>query len=75
MDDEGVALVALVEKVVLEDEEVKSAIARLELPAGTKVVADTWPYGESSQVPYERGIMLPRSTMEPGQNRVRVFYG
>ena len=37
----------LVEKLVLEDESVKAEIAKLNLPTGTVVVADPWPYGET----------------------------
>lgn len=35
-----------VEKNALEDEGVKAAIAKLQLPAGTVVCADPWIYGQ-----------------------------
>ena len=42
-----------VEKIALEDEGVKAAVARLGLPEGTAIVSDPWIYGKriSSQDP------------------------
>ena len=40
----------LVEKIVLEDRSVKAEIAKLNLPAGTVVCADPWPYGKTSWI-------------------------
>lgn len=37
--------IMLVEKIALEDEGVKAEIAKLQLPAGTVIVCDPWPYG------------------------------
>ena len=37
--------VLLVEKIALEDEGVKSEIAKLKLPEGTAVISDPWMYG------------------------------
>jgi primary-amine oxidase len=38
--------IVAIEKVALEDEGVKAAIAKLELPEGTVVISDPWIYGE-----------------------------
>lgn len=38
--------ILMVEKNALEDEGVKAAIAKLELPEGTVVCADPWIYGK-----------------------------
>jgi primary-amine oxidase len=38
--------ILLVEKNALEDEGVKAALAKLNLPEGTAVTADPWIYGE-----------------------------
>ena len=35
-----------VEKVALADEGVKAEIAKLQLPEGTVVISDPWPYGK-----------------------------
>lgn len=35
-----------VEKIALADEGVKAEIAKLQLPEGTVVISDPWPYGE-----------------------------
>lgn len=35
-----------VEKIALEDENVKAEIAKLQLPAGTVVISDPWIYGK-----------------------------
>jgi primary-amine oxidase len=35
-----------VERVALADEGVKSEIAKLQLPEGTVVISDPWPYGK-----------------------------
>lgn len=37
--------IEMIEKVALEDEGVKDAIAKLELPQGSVVVIDPWIYG------------------------------
>lgn len=35
----------MVEKIALEDEQVKAEIAKLGLPEGTAVITDPWIYG------------------------------
>ncbi len=40
--------IALMEKIALEDEGVKTEIAKLGLPSGTVIVTDPWIYGASS---------------------------
>lgn len=40
----------MVEKVALEDEGMKAAIAKLQLPEGSVVIVDPWIYGISSAV-------------------------
>jgi primary-amine oxidase len=35
-----------VEKIALEDENVKAEIAKLQLPEGTVIISDPWIYGE-----------------------------
>ena len=35
-----------VERVALADEGVKAEIAKLQLPEGTVVISDPWPYGK-----------------------------
>lgn len=35
-----------VEKIALADEGVKAEIAKLQLPEGTVVISDPWPYGK-----------------------------
>ena len=42
------AEIMMVEKIALEDEGVKAAIAKLELPEGTVVISDPWIYGMST---------------------------
>ena len=37
--------IAMVEKIALEDEGVKAEIAKLQLPQGTILISDPWPYG------------------------------
>ena len=37
--------IAMVEKIALEDEGVKAEIAKLQLPQGTVLISDPWPYG------------------------------
>jgi primary-amine oxidase len=38
-----------VEKIALEDDAVKAEIAKLQLPEGTVIISDPWPYGRHSQ--------------------------
>jgi primary-amine oxidase len=38
--------IVAIEKIALEDESVKEAIAKLQLPEGTVVISDPWIYGE-----------------------------
>ena len=45
----------MVEKVVFEDEGVKKALAKLQMPEGAVVVCDPWIYG----VCYSAGAILP----------------
>jgi primary-amine oxidase len=40
--------ILMVEKVALEDEGMKAAIAKLQLPEGSVVIVDPWIYGISS---------------------------
>jgi primary-amine oxidase len=40
--------IIMTEKVALEDEGVKAAIAKLKLPEGSVVIVDPWIYGISS---------------------------
>lgn len=42
--------ILMVEKVALEDEGMKAAIAKLQLPEGSVVIVDPWIYGISSAV-------------------------
>lgn len=37
--------ILLVEKIALEDADVKAEIAKLQLPEGTAIVCDPWIYG------------------------------
>lgn len=39
-----------IEKVALEDDKVKTEIAKLGLPEGTAIVSDPWIYGRKHQV-------------------------
>ena len=49
------AEILMVERIALEDEGVKAAIAKLELPEGTVVISDPWIYGMSIQnIPTKR---------------------
>lgn len=42
--------ILMVEKIALEDEGMKAAIAKLQLPEGSVVIVDPWIYGISSTV-------------------------
>lgn len=43
-----------VEKVALQDEGVRSALAKLRLPEGTPIVSDPWNYGRSVELQSDR---------------------
>jgi primary-amine oxidase len=38
-----------IERIAIEDEGVKAEIAKLELPEGTVITCDPWPYGKLSR--------------------------
>lgn len=40
-----------IERLALEDEGVKAAIAKLQLPEGSQIVIDPWIYGGSHMIP------------------------
>jgi len=42
------AEIMAIEKIALEDEEVKKAIKKLQLPPGSVVISDPWIYGKTS---------------------------
>ena len=46
---DGEEIVAI-EKVAFEDAGVQAAIAKLNLPEGTTIIIDPWPYGKNSEV-------------------------
>ena len=47
--------ILMVEKIALEDEQVKAEIAKLGLPKGTAVISDPWIYGMISRTKCNHG--------------------
>ena len=42
--------IMLVEKLALEDEDLKAEIAKLQLPEGTALICDPWIYGQANHL-------------------------